>query len=129
MRKQQVFLMLTLVSIAVLAHGCVIAAVGAGAAGTVAYIKGDLTAVEAKDLDTVYKATEKAMADLELNITTKTKDAMSAKIIARDAQDKKISVKLSATAEGTTKLSIRVGTFGSETKSRLIYEQIKKNLK
>jgi len=128
MRKKQVFLMLTLVSIAVLVQGCVIAAVGAGAAGTVAYIKGDLTAVEAKDLDTVYKATEKAMADLELNITTKTKDAMSAKIIARDAQDKKISVKLSATAEGTTKISIRVGTFGNETKSRLIYEQIKKNL-
>jgi hypothetical protein len=129
MRKQQVFLMLTLVSLAVLAQGCVIAAVGAGAAGTVAYIKGDLTAVEAKDLDAVYKATEKAMADLKLNITTKAKDAMSAKIIARDSQDKKIKVKLSATAEGTTKLSIRVGTFGSETKSRLIYEQIKKNLK
>lgn len=128
MRKQQVFLMLTLVGLAVLIHGCVIAAVGAGAAGTVAYIKGDLTAVEAKNLDTVYKATEKAMAELELNITTKTKDAMSAKIIARDAQDKKISVKLSATAEGTTKLSIRVGMFGNETKSRLIYEQIKENL-
>ena len=53
---------------------------------------------------------------------------MSAEIIVRDAQDKKIKIKLSATAEGTTKLSIRVGAFGSETKSRLIYEQIKKNL-
>ena len=127
MQKRQVFVMLALLGTAVFVQGCVVAAVGAGAAGTVAYIKGDLETVEAKDLDTVYRATEKAMDELELNITQKTKDAMSAKIIARDSQDKKIRIKLGATPEGTTKLSIRVGMFGSETKSRLIYEQIKKN--
>jgi hypothetical protein len=53
---------------------------------------------------------------------------MSAEIIARDSQDKKIKISLSATAEGTTKLSIRIGMFGDETKSRLIYDEIKKNL-
>ncbi|MHC4150263.1 MAG: DUF3568 family protein, partial [Planctomycetota bacterium] len=58
----------------------------------------------------------------------KTKDAMSATIVARDSADKKITIKLSATPEKTTGISIRVGTFGDETKSRLIYDQIKKNL-
>ena len=107
--------------------GCVVAAAGAGA-GTVAYIRGDLESVQAHKLDAVYKATEKALDELELNVVRKTKDALSAVIVARDAQDKKITIKLTVTAENTTKLYIRVGFFGSETKSRRIYEQIKKNL-
>jgi len=128
MAKARVFLIFLLIGCAVLLQGCMIAAVGAGAAGTVAYIRGDLQTVEAASIDDVYEATLKAMDELELSITQKSKDAMSAKIIARDAQDKKITIKLAATAEGTTKLSIRIGVFGNERKSRLIYDQIKKKL-
>jgi len=127
MRKGQIFLVLLLVSPVVLVEGCVVVAAG-GAAGTVAYIRGDLEAVEAKDIETVYKATEKAIEELGLVVSKKTKDALSAKIIARDAQDKKITIKLSATTEETTKLSIRIGMFGNETKSRLIYQKIRDNL-
>ena len=127
MRKGQIFLALLLVSPVVLVEGCIVVAAG-GAAGTVAYIRGDLEAVEAKDIDTVYKATEKAMDELGLVVSKKTKDAMSAKIIARDSQDKKITIKLNATTEETTKLSIRVGMFGKEAKSRLIYQKIQDNL-
>jgi len=128
MRKRQVFLIVLLVGTAALIEGCAGAAVGAGAAGTVAYVRGDLEAVESKKLDAVYEATLKAVDELELNVTKKTKDALSAVIIARDAQDKKITIKLSATTEDTTKLSIRIGLFGSETKSRLIYQKIHENL-
>ena len=128
MRKQLVFLILLLVGAAVSVQGCVVAAVGVGAAGTVAYIRGDLQTVESADIDAVYKAVLKAVDELELSITQKTKDAMTAKIVARDAQDKKITIKLGATVEGATKLSIRVGLFGNERKSRLIYEQIKEYL-
>ena len=128
MRKGQVFLMVLLISGAAMIQGCVAVVAGAGAAGTVAYIRGDLETVELADIEAVYKAVVKAMDKLELSVIRKSKDVMSAKVIARDAQDKKISVKLAATAEGTTKMSIRVGTFGSETKSRLIYDQIKKEL-
>ena len=127
MQKQQVFLMVLGISMAIVAQGCVVAAVGAGA-GTMAYIKGDLEVVESKNIDAVYEATEKAVEQLGLNVSKKTKDAMSATIVARDAQDKKVTIKLKATTENTTKISIRVGIFGSETKSRLIYEQIRENL-
>jgi len=127
MQKQQVFLMVLGISMAIVAQGCVVAAVGAGA-GTIAYIKGDLEAVESKIIDVVYEATEKAVEQLGLNVSKKTKDALSATIVARDAQDKKVTIKLKATTENTTKISIRVGIFGSETKSRLIYEQIRDNL-
>ena len=127
MQKQQVFLMVLGISMAIVAQGCVVAAVGAGA-GTIAYIKGDLEVVESKIIDVVYEATEKAVEQLGLNVSKKAKDALSATIVARDAQDKKVTIKLKATTENTTKISIRVGIFGSETKSRLIYEQIRDNL-
>jgi len=119
---------LLLSGIAVFIQGCVaVAAAGLGA-GTVAYVKGDLKALEAANLDKVYKATEKALDELEFSVTKKTKDVLSAVIVARDAANKKITIKLSAAEEDATKISIRVGTFGNETKSRMIYEQIKKYL-
>jgi len=128
MRKGQVFLVLLLSGAAVLAQGCVVAAVGAGAAGTVAYVRGDLETVETVGLDALYKASLEALDKLELAVIQKAKDAMTAEIISRDAEDKKIRIKLKSTAEGMTELSIRIGMFGDETKSRLIYEAIKKEL-
>jgi hypothetical protein len=127
MKKARYFSATLLVGVAVLVQGCIVAAVGAGA-GTVAYLRGDLEVVEAADLNTMYAAVKKAAEQLELVVTRDTKDAMSAVIITRDAEDKKITIKLKATTENTTKISVRVGTFGSETKSRRIYEQIKENL-
>lgn len=128
MRKGQVFLILVLAGMAILVQGCAVAWVGAGA-GTVAYFRGDLEAVESKNIDTVLEATEKAVEELELKVSKKTKDKMSAEIVARDAGDKKITIKLSAAAEESTKLSIRVGWVGDETKSRLVYQKIREKLK
>jgi len=128
MRKRQVLLTTMLIGSMLLLQGCVVAAVGLGAAGTVAYVRGDLQTVESERIDDVFEAVLKAADELELNVTTKSKDALSAIIVARDAEDKKVTIKLKATAEGPTELSIRIGVFGSETKSRLIYQKIRDNL-
>jgi len=101
---------------------------GGGRSGPAIYATGDLKTVVSKDINSVYQAAQKSLEQLQLRATTKVKDALAAKIIARDAQDKKITIKFTSTTEDTTKLSIRVGLFGNETKSRLIYEQIRKNL-
>lgn len=127
MKNGKVFLIVLCLMMNVVLQGCLVAAVGAGA-GTVAYLRGDLETVQANDIDEVYAATKKALEQLELNVTSDAKDALSAEIVARDAQNKKITIKLRSTTENTTKISIRVGTFGSEAKSILIYDQIKKNL-
>jgi hypothetical protein len=127
MKKRKVVLIVLFLMTAVVLQGCLVAAVGAGA-GTVAYLRGDLEAVEKHDIGEVYAATKNALQQLEFNVTSDAKDALSAEIVARDAQNKKITVKLKSTTQNTTKISIRVGTFGSETKSVLIYDQIKKNL-
>jgi hypothetical protein len=129
MRRKQIVLIILLVGAAVSLSGCVVAAVGAGVVGTVAYATGDLEAVEAKKLDVVYDATLAAMRDLDLYVTKQTKDSLSAVIVARDAQDKKITIKLNAATSEVTELSIRVGAFGNEEKSRLIYKEIRRNLR
>ena len=129
MRKKQIALIILLVGTAASLSGCVVAAVGAGVVGTVAYVTGDLEAVEARKLDVVYDATLEAMKALDLHVTKQTRDSLSAVIVARDAQDKKITIKLNAAASEVTELSIRVGAFGNEEKSRLIYKEIRRNLR
>jgi len=128
MQVKRVLLIVLLIGIAVFSQGCMVAAVGIGAAGTIAYVRGDLEAVESHSLDEVYEASLKAVEELELRVINKSKDALTATINARDAQDKKVKITLRKTAEQTTKISIRIGTFGSETKSRLIYQKINYNL-
>jgi len=131
MRVKQGLLIILLLGTAGLVQGCglELLLVGAGAAGTIAYVRGDLESVESEKLDVVYEATLKAMEKLGLAVTKKSKDALSAVIVGRDAQDKKVTITLKAVADGATRLSIRIGVFGSETKSRLIYKEIQENLK
>ena len=129
MDKKAVMLTAALAGSAVILGGCMLAAVGAGAAGTVAYVRGDLEVVEAHKLDDVYEATKKALDELELSVTTDNKDKISAQVVARDSQDKKVKVRLSAVTDEATKISIRHGVFGDELKSRLVYDKIKENLR
>lgn len=131
MRMRLLCLAMVLVCMAVSSSGCLALAVGAGAAGTVAYMRGDLDAQEPYDIDTVYAATRKSLDELDLPVLEgKTdKDALSATIVARDADDKRVTVKLKTLVENATRISVRVGTFGNEVKERLIYNQIRENLK
>ena len=131
MVTRRIALLLCVLGLAVGASGCLAVAVGAGAGGTVAYLAGDLETEEPYDIETVYVAAEKALSDLDLHVIAgeTTKDALSAKITARDAADKKVVVKLTSTTSGNTEISIRIGTFGDDTKSQLIHDEIRKNLK
>jgi len=128
--RMQAVLLLFLAGMTVGAAGCLAVAAGAGAAGTVAYMAGDLETDVSEDLDTLYAATRKALGDLELGIIEgkSAKDGLSATLVARDADDKKVTVKLKSISDEMTELSIRVGVFGNETKSQLIYGKILDNL-
>lgn len=128
MNKQKAILAILYVGAAVTLSGCILAAVGAGAAGTVAYVKGDLEVLEAKGLDDVYAASKKALADLELSVIQDNKDKIGAVLVSRDSKDKKITISLKAVSDQSTEISIRYGTFGSEAKSSMIYNKIKENL-
>ncbi|MCW5548990.1 MAG: DUF3568 family protein [Opitutaceae bacterium] len=105
--------------------GCVVVAAGAAGAGAVAYIRGELeTTLEGK-LDNVHKAANRAVGQLEFAKISDRKDAFSANLVARTAQDKKVDIVLTKTGDNLTKVQIRVGVFGDEELSRALLEKIK----
>ena len=55
-------------------------------------------------------------------------EILAARITARDSQDDKITIKIDHMTPSTTKLRIRVSTFGDEIKSQRIYLRIRQNL-
>ncbi len=93
------------------------------------YSGGKLYAVAGKDLNSVYLATEKALKQLELEIVEQAKDVFIAKIVAEAADGKKITIVIEPGPDDGSELSIKTGKLGgNEERSRVIYNQIQKNL-
>lgn len=115
---------LALAAAAVFQSGCVAAAVGAGA-GAVAYIRGDLEATLDSSLNATNKAAGHAISQLEFAKVSENKDALTANITARTAQDKKVEIIMTKVSDTVTKVKIRVGVFGDEAISMAILDKIK----
>ncbi len=131
MRVHSLCLLFISVGLTVSSSGCLAVAVGAGAAGTVAYLAGDLEAEEPYGVEQTYAAARAAVDELGLKIIEGEtgRDALAARVVARDSADKKVEVRLKAITKNATKISVRVGTFGDDTKAHLIYNTIRDNLK
>ena len=129
MKKVNIVLAIILGGIAIGVSGCLLVAVGAGAAGTVAYVKGDLEVTLDAGMDRSYAAALKALDQLQIVPTQKLKDSLTAEVIARTSDDTKITIKLTRVDDKITKMAIRVGVFGDQAQSTAIYERIKQNLK
>jgi hypothetical protein len=88
------------------------------------YQNGKLYAMSSRDIDAVYTATLAAMDKLQLQVTEKMKDVFSAKVIAKSADGKIITVKMKPEPGNKTAYDIHVGAFGNEEMSRKIYDEI-----
>lgn len=110
-----------LISTVLLGLGCKTTIIDPATQSRATYQMGKLTVEEPRDLNTVYAATEKAMSDLELKVVQRTKDELQAEVIARDAQDKKVLVRLLSLRKDATKVSIDVSPV---EKAQRIYEAI-----
>lgn len=128
MQRKRNFLIVLLVGTAFLCQGCVVAVLGLGAAGAVAYSKGDLEVVEAENINKVYEAALQMIEQTNLRLINVSQDSFSATITANNAQNKKIVLSFKSKEKKNTALSIRVGTFGDKELSRRIYEQIHENI-
>jgi hypothetical protein len=110
--------------------GCAVVLLGAGGAtgaGTVAYVAGELKSSENVSLDRAWNASQAAMGSMGFTMTSKEKDGLSGKLIARGAEDKKVTVKLKEQTDEVTQIGIRIGIFGDKTLSRQVLEEIKKH--
>lgn len=104
-------------------------AAGAAGAGGVLYAKGDLEATFDQPLAKVVDASRDAIDDMSLHLIDE-KDLINEwQFICRREDDKKVTVKAISLTADTTKLSIRVGVFGDEDFSRLLYGKIRDRLK
>ena len=111
--------------------GCVAAAVtGAAAVGGAgaAYVMGDLRADVEATPTRIAEATRRAFATYAIKVDEYKTTELDAVITGRTASDKKIKVTVKRETDLISELSIRVGTFGEEDYSNLLYEEIKKQL-
>ncbi|MDD2763808.1 MAG: DUF3568 family protein [Opitutaceae bacterium] len=108
--------------------GCVAVVAGAAGAGTVAWVRGELNATLDTNFEKAANAADLAIKQLQFAKVSEKKDSLSATIIARTAQDKKVVVKVTKVSDQAAKVQIRVGYFGDETVSLAILDKIKTNL-
>ena len=111
--------------------GCapVLLATGAaGGGGTILWMKGKLEENLDAPFDRAHTATIGGLRSLALPINKDRKDRVTAEIETEFSDGKKISIKLKSLSESITKITVRVGTFGDEDRSKRILEAIHKNL-
>ena len=92
------------------------------------YSGGRLYATSSQDMTSVYAATLKALDELEVNVTDKAKDAFYARVVAKGADGKRITISIKPKEGDGATLTIKVGTLGEKRRSSIIYEHIKQNL-
>ena len=92
------------------------------------YSVGKLYAVTGRDMDSVYQAALSALSQLEIEVTEKAKDFFYARIVAKGADNKTITIRIKPGEGEITKFSIKIGTLGEKHRSQVIYEQIRQNL-
>ena len=108
--------------------GCVAVVAASGAAGGVAWVRGELQVPLEAHVSKVNGAIEEAGKDLGLHPISKEKDLLSGKDVFRNAQDEKITVTSEAQTSESTMVGIRVGMFGDQAQSQLILDKIRGNL-
>lgn len=105
--------------------GCVALLLGGAAAATgLMYHEGELRADIDAPPPTVIKATERAFRDLIWTKESATSSATDGLAAARTATGKEVKVTVELKSENTSSIGIRVGTFGDENLSRLLYDKI-----
>lgn len=114
-----------------LSSGCFVVALGAAGAagaGTVAYVRGELDASLGSDYERAIEASRRGLEQVQFVIVSEKKDAFTATLVARTAEDKKVEVYLQKAGDKLTSLRIRIGLFGDEEKSRVLLEKIQAGL-
>jgi hypothetical protein len=122
------WVMLAVMALLPLLSGCVAVLAGAAGAGTVAWVQGRLDATLDANFDQAEKAANRAVTQLQFVKVNEKKDALTATLIARTAEDKKIEIKVVRVGDTTSRVQISVGVFGDEGQSLAILDKIKANL-
>jgi Protein of unknown function (DUF3568) len=116
-------------AVAAIESGCVVVAAGAAAgAGTVAWVEGKLVVTLDSPYENVARSADQAITQLQFLKLSEDKDALTATLTARTAEDKKVIIDVKREADHLTKVQIRVGDFGDKSVEQAIFDRIRANL-
>lgn len=124
------FLKFALIILLVLqSAGCVaVVAGGAAGAGTVVYFKGQLEEEIKAPVPAAHKAVMSALWDLKLPVLEDNHDSLTAKMKSKLANGTDVWITIDSVAGNASKVTIRVGMFGDEEKSRMILDAIHRHI-
>jgi hypothetical protein len=105
--------------------GCLIAAAAGAAGGTIAYVKGDLEGAVDGSVGQTVAAAKAAFEEMGMPVLSSYVAGSEGEVHARVGSDNKAKVKVTMLGEKSSKVNVRVGTFGDESLSREIYDKIK----
>ena len=112
-----------------LASGCVAVAAGAAAGyAGVEYAAGECVGVAGATVDKTYHATLAAAEQLQMTLRSKNREATAARFTFRQPDGTFVDIGLGRQNVDFTRITVRVGTFGDEARSRAIIKKIKENI-
>ena len=118
-----------LTAMAVLQSGCLLVAAGAVAgAGTAVYVRGELEASLRNGFESVGRAANRAIDQLQFKKMSETRDSLTVVIKAHTADATTVEIKIVRVTDVLTKVVIRVGVLGDQALSATIMEKIKGSL-
>ena len=126
MKIKQVLYYFIFASVIFIQTGCLIGAVGAGAAAGM-YVKGALKVDSKKSFEEVYKVVEQTCQEMKFTISKKEQKSFKGTIVA-DGDFGRVVFEVKAKSPDHTAISIRVGAFGDKGASELIYSKLKPKL-
>lgn len=118
-----------MIALVVLTLGCESPMHDTGPDVRVDYDWGTLEAALDYPLDAAFLAAKEALTDLEVVILQDEQDDLAGQLLARDAHDEMITIKLEVLPRSRTQMTIRVGSFGDKNKSSAIFNRIMENLR
>ncbi|HUG11846.1 MAG TPA: DUF3568 family protein [Opitutaceae bacterium] len=117
---------LLIAPLTVVTTGCV--ATKTAARDTVSWIRGALEVNLDSSVEDAGRAATTAVKNLKFMNVVSRVDVVSGEINAETAQGTDIDILIDKISERITRVSIRVGAFGDEAVSRLILDEMEKNL-
>lgn len=125
-------LMLSVLSLFLIATGCAAVVVGGIAVGSVSgtyvWLNGEMKTDYYFPFDTVWAAVEKTVADMKATDVLPEKEIAQGKITAL-INDEKVTFSLKYKSKNQTTVSVRVGVIGNKLSSQLIHDKIADNLR
>ena len=103
------------------------AAAGVGV-GSYFYVKGELERDYHAPVERVWQATLQAVEELNLATESKKHDAFGGEIKGKMSDGTNFKIELERKGENLTNVGVRIGAFGSKTKSEAIHNKIHSNL-